>query len=196
MASFISRFPMEKLRNYRGPGLYFGGGLLAGLLLFLIWLATLPPSDKAVSEAQALATTAAATKPQAGADGVLGDITGSPTPGQSSTVETTPDQQSPTDGQDAPDAAGSAEAAADPGVGGDAAPAAGDEQAIADALLPPEQQPAAPVLQTYYVEVARGPGVTEILQVNAESADNALAIIRDFRGNPKVTRGPSTRPLD
>jgi hypothetical protein len=34
-----------------------------------------------------------------------------------------------------------------------------------------------------------------MLQLNAESPEHALAILRDFRGNPRVLRGPSPEPL-
>ena len=76
-----------------------------------------------------------------------------------------------------------------------AAPIRSDEQAIAEAMLSPEGGEGRPVLQTWYVEVARGPGVSEILEIAAPSADQALVVLRDFRGNPRVLRGPSPQPF-
>ena len=52
-----------------------------------------------------------------------------------------------------------------------------------------------PRLQTWYVEVARGPGVSEILEIDAPGPEQALDVLRDFRGNPRVLRGPSPQPL-
>jgi hypothetical protein len=87
------------------------------------------------------------------------------------------------------------------------------EGALTDSLLgppppdaaqdapPPDEAPSAPnapgdaSLRTWFVEVEVAPGVVQMLQLNAESPEHALAILRDFRGNPRVLRGPSPEPL-
>ena len=195
MAALSSVLALDKLGKYREPVIYFGGGLLGGLLVFVVWLALQPAADKAALATQAEAAAAAAKQPRAGDDGVLGGITGGPTPGQARSIEPTPEPSADADGSADPNAIAGDQASATAANGEvSAATSASDEQALADGLL--SSAPAAPTLQTFYVEVARGPGVTEILEINAESAERALSIIRDYRGNPKVTRGPSTRPLD
>jgi hypothetical protein len=91
------------------------------------------------------------------------------------------------------------------------APPAEDGAALTDSLLDSPAAPAAvagapPVaagagsapgapLQAYYVEVEVAPGDVQILQLNAESPEHARAILRDFRGDPRILRGPSTEPL-
>ena len=82
------------------------------------------------------------------------------------------------------------------------------EGALTDSLLdppgaaPPEAQagemaPNAPgeYLRAWFVEVELAPGEVQMLQLNAESPEHALAILREFRGNPRVLRGPSPEPL-
>lgn len=191
MSIFTSIFNSEPLRKYREPTLFFGGGLLAGLFLFLLWFATRPSEEQALVS-QPAATASAAPPSLSGETGILNGIAGGPEQGQAAVSDV--------EDAAATDDAGTADADAAPT--GDAAvaeaPAAvSDEQAIADGLLPSADAEAAkPELQTWYVEVARGPGVSEVLEVNADSADQALSVVRDFRGNPKVTRGPSLQPLD
>ena len=58
---------------------------------------------------------------------------------------------------------------------------------------PPAAPPA--TLMSWYVEVEVAPGQVQMLQLNAESPEHALAILREFRGNPRVLRGPSPEPL-
>jgi len=83
------------------------------------------------------------------------------------------------------------------------------EGALTDSLLgpppgaapsdaaPADAAPSAPGgnLRSWYVEVEVAPGQVQMLQLNAESPEHALAILRDFRGNPRVLRGPSPEPL-
>lgn len=193
MAAFSSGMALDRLGKYREPVVYFGGGLLGGLLVFLVWFAMQPAADKTAIATQAEVAAAAAKKPKADDDGVLGGITGGPSAGQARSIAPEPAQAE--DAEPTADTATGDDSGA-PAANGDVSPAtsASDEQALADGLL--SSAPPAPMLQTFYVEVARGPGVTEVLEINAESAERALTIIRDYRGNPKITRGPSTRPLD
>ena len=76
MSPLKSVFSIENLRRYREPGILFGGGLLAGFLIFLAWLALRSSSDVDSAATEPEAATAAAQKLQAGGDGVLGGITG------------------------------------------------------------------------------------------------------------------------
>jgi hypothetical protein len=98
-------------------------------------------------------------------------------------------------------------------VGEDVGAPPNAEGALTDSLLgppppdaaqdapPPDEAPSAPnapgdaSLRTWFVEVEVAPGVVQMLQLNAESPEHALAILRDFRGNPRVLRGPSPEPL-
>ena len=174
----------DLIARYREHGLLFGGGLLAGLLMFLIWLSLQPPR-KVEAPAEAGTTTAGARGgPSRPADGVLGDFTAGAGPAADSAVIDQPTPDNAAGAQDVADAAAPA-----------AAPIRSDEQAIAEAMLSPEGGEGRPVLQTWYVEVARGPGVSEILEIAAPSADQALVVLRDFRGNPRVLRGPSPQPF-
>jgi hypothetical protein len=94
-----------------------------------------------------------------------------------------PDDAAAQDGQDEnPDAEADADAVAPPGPGED------DGAMVA---------PAAPdaALHPFYIEVERGPGVNEIIRIDATSPEQALAILRDH-GDPQVVRGPSLQPLD
>jgi len=89
-------------------------------------------------------------------------------------------------------------------VGPDAGEQASAEGALTDSLLGPPAQPEAQAgaaapgdnnLRPWFVEVEVAPGQVQMLQLNAESPEHALAILRDFRGNPRVLRGPSPDPL-
>ncbi len=174
--------------KYRDYVVLFGGGLLAGLLLFLVWFAFQPSMNKA-APAVAPVAGAEAGKPASSKDGVLDDIAGDFQPGDPGSVvdlATVPDEAAP---------AASASSVGPDGVDPDVAPPPSDEAAIAGGLLGPEDSAAAPKMQTWFVEVARGPGVTEVLEIEAPTPEQALGVIRDFRGNPRVLRGPSTQPL-
>jgi hypothetical protein len=179
---------LELLGKYRDYLVLFGSGLLGGLLVFLVWFAFQPSLNKDAA-AVGPAAGAEAGKPTTSKDGVLDDIAGDFQPGDSRAVvelETVPDEEAP--------AASGSVADAD-GVDPDVATPPSDEQAIAGGLLGPEDGAAAPKMQTWYVEVARGPGVTEVLEIEAPTPEQALGVIHDFRGNPRVLRGPSTQPL-
>ena len=202
MAPYQAKFQLQDLKKYRGPGLFFGGGFLAGLLLFLVWLAFLPSADQALLASQPAATASAAQKPLPADEGILSGITGDPEAGQRIVaVDQGDDAEVSADGAGADEVVDAA--IAEPGDGSEvnAPQVISDEQAIADGLLNAPSQVRAgampePELQTYYVEVMRGPGVSEIVEVNAESAEHARSIIRDYRGNPRIIHGPSTRPLN
>lgn len=182
MSSLLALF--GKYRDYL---ILFGGGLLGGVLVFLVWFAFQPSLDKSAPAVEPVAG-AEAGKPTSSKDGVLDDIAGDFQPGDSRAVvelQTVPDEEAP---------AANGSAAAN-GVDPDVVTPPTDEEAIAGGLLGPEDGAAAPKMQTWYVEVARGPGVTEVLEIEAPTPDQALGVIRDFRGNPRVLRGPSAQPL-
>lgn len=181
----IAMWSFDTLGKHREHGLWFGGGLVAGLVLFLLWL-SLQPSRKVEAPSEAASTAAAhANGPARQPDGVLGDIAGEFQPGARTVIDAPTDEPEPE-----PPLAG------EPGEGPDAVDGPPtDEEAIAGALLSPEGGEGTPTLQTWYVEVARGPDVSEILEIAAPSADQALVVLRDFRGNPRVLRGPSPQPF-
>jgi hypothetical protein len=84
-----------------------------------------------------------------------------------------------------------------------------EEGALTDSLLdapapqaepgappaPPSTAPGGGPLRPWFVEVEDANGQVQMLQLNAESPEHAMAILRDFRGNPRVLRGPSPDPL-
>ncbi|OGT59698.1 MAG: hypothetical protein A3E01_04345 [Gammaproteobacteria bacterium RIFCSPHIGHO2_12_FULL_63_22] len=177
---------LQTLQKHREAWILFGSGLLAGLLFFLVWWA-MQPSAQTPGQATTPATTAAGNKPGQGADGVLGDITGDLQPGPARDVvgpDVSLEEIDSISNSPAPEG----------GVlpDGDAPPMT-DEEAIAGGLLGSDAPP--PPLQTYYVEVMRGPDASELLELEASSPEHALRILRDFRGNPRVVRGPSAQPL-
>lgn len=177
---------LQTLQKHREAWILFGSGLLAGLLFFLVWWA-MQPSAQSPDQAPAPAATAAGTKPGQGADGVLGDITGDLQPGKAREVaapEVSLEEIDSISNPPAPDGDASLQS-------GDPPPMT-DEQAIAGGLLDSDEPPP---LQTYYIEVVRGPDASEILELEATSPEHAMRILRDFRGNPRVVQGPSTRPL-
>ena len=71
--------------------------------------------------------------------------------------------------------------------------ATGDGAQPSDSPVPPA---GAVTLVPFYVEVERSPGVSEVLRIDAVSPEQALGILRDYRGNPHVLRGPSAQPLE
>lgn len=177
---------LQTLHKHREAWILFGSGLSAGLLVFLVWWA-MQPSAQSPGQAPAPAAAAAGKQSGQGDDGVLGDITGDVQPGKAREVAA-PDvsleemdsiSNPPTQDGDASFQSG------DP-------PPMTDEEAIAGGLLGSDEPPP---LQTYYIEVMRGPETSEILELEATSAEHAMRILRDFRGNPRVVQGPSTRPL-
>ena len=179
--------PLQQTQQkHREAWILFGSGLLAGLLFFMAWWA-MQPSAQTPDQATTPAAMATGNKPGQGGDGVLGDITGELQPGPARDVvgpdvsleEIDSISQSPAPEGDAPQE-------------GEAGPMT-DEEAIAGGLLGSDEPP--PPLQTYYVEVMRGPDASEILELEASSPEHAMRILRDFRGNPRVVQGPSTQPL-
>ena len=182
MASIGSRIQLDELRKLKEPGKFFGGGLLAGALLFLVWLA-FQPDTKKIAPAEPVANGQASQQKLGGdRDGVLGGITG----GAELAARNSVDDVMPPD---------SAPPAPEDEVLADEAPIPSDEQSIAQGMLPGDAG-VAPQLRTYEVEVARGPGVTEILVIDAQSPQHALDIVRDYRGDPRVLSGPALKPAD
>ena len=86
MPSLNSVFNRETLRRCREPGILFGGGLLAGFLLFLGWLALSSSSDVDSPASEPEAASAAAQNLQTAGNGVLGGITGGVQPGRARAV--------------------------------------------------------------------------------------------------------------
>ena len=211
-------FNIEKLRRYDGPGWFLGGGFVAGLLFFMVWVGSRP--DEGRHALQARGNGVVGMSAPDGAGGVLDDITGELRPGAASASqrdedffntevdEETDAAEAPEEGTLAPDPdfdqayAQDADAMA---VGEDVGVPPNVEGALTDSLLgpppeaapmaPPEAGPTGPALMSWFVEVEVGPGQVQMLQLNAESPEHALAILRDFRGNPRVLRGPSPEPL-
>jgi hypothetical protein len=180
----------HRLERYREPGMLFGGGLLAGLLLFALWYA-FQPSTKATAVTPAVGAPADTSKPGRAGESVLGDITGELEAGPARPALELEQAQDESGLESAPGDAGEE---ADPGLqAGESEPRLSDEEAIAGGLLS-DGGNAAP-LRTWYVEVMRGPDVSEILEIEASSPEQVLAILRDFRGNPRVLRGPSQEPF-
>jgi hypothetical protein len=217
-------FNVERLRRYDGPEFFLGGGFLAGLLIFLVWVSAQPDDDKHRLRARGNGIVGAQAIAQPGGS-VLGGITGG-TPGAGAADDAHDDSYffSNADEQDqsgegeegalAPDAAFDQSVVQESdamAVGEDVDPQPYPEQgALTDSLLdaPPAapgaeatQAPAPPAPETggalrpWFVEVEVAPGQVQMLQLNAESPEHALAILRDFRGNPRVLRGPSPEPL-
>jgi hypothetical protein len=219
-----SLFNIEKLRRYDGPGWFLGAGVLVGLLFFMVWLHSRPDEGRHALRARGNGVVGM-NAPDEGAGGVLGDITGGELrPGAaklSSSGEDffhgETDSESETqdgltdDGTLAPDQQFDQSVVQDAdamAVGEDVGAPPDAQGALTDSLLGPppdaapaaqpgEDAPSAPgsYLRSWYVEVEVAPGQVQMLQLNAESPEHALAILRDFRGNPRVVRGPSPEPL-
>ena len=142
MAPFKSAFKLEALGRYREPTLLFGGGLLAGFLIFLVWLAFSSFTGVDPSETEPEAAAAATQKLQAGGSGVLGGITGASKSGQARVVSPAPAGALPANA-----AAGRAGATAEAGGAGpvENAPSPVSEgEAITSGLLGPEPPSAEP----------------------------------------------------
>lgn len=196
-------FQLQNLLKSREPGTFFGGGIVAGLLWFLLWFAFLPSTGKTSFGAEPDAKGKQGQTPL-GADGaVLSSITGGPDSGRGSS--SSPSAQMAFGEGDPGLLVPEGEAEQFLAESGDPYP--GEAAWVSDAPPAPEgfhEAPAeidgeplpAPVLQAWFVEVLGDGKQAEILEVNAQSPEHALAIIRDYRGNPRVIRGPSTQPLD
>ena len=205
----VDRLPrfarLEFLGKYQAPGRLVAAGFAAGLLLFLGWWA-FQPSLGAHAGANASAP-GGQTAQQAIGDGggVLDGITGAPEPGRTAEISGAAVDASATGAEPgiidgappALDADGNPIAADDAVPGGDSA---GIDANTAVDGAPTGESAAAPAdavtLVPFYVEVERGPGVSEVLRIDAVSPEQALGIVRDYRGNPRVLRGPSAQPLD
>ncbi len=142
MASFKSAFKLEALGRYREPAILFGGGLLAGLLIFLVWLAfsTSSSVDTATTEPEAEAVT---QKLQAGGAGVLGGISGGSSSGKVRSVS-----QAPADAAASDATAADQQARATSDSGGtapvaNAASAASEGEALTSGLFGPDEAPTA-----------------------------------------------------
>jgi len=197
---------IQNMIRSREPGTFFGGGVVAGLLLFVAWFALLP-SNRTASTDPAGESTSGQVQGPVGANGeILSAITGRNGVGGNSFggadasdgIQDTTGMEGVEDG-DVPFTGTFGEG--EPGTAvaseGGVPPQEGFLEAYAeiDGVRVPDPQPAAELaLQPWYVEVARDGGQVEILQVNAQSAEQALQIVRDYRGNPQVVRGPSTQP--
>jgi hypothetical protein len=209
-------FNIHKLRRFDGPGWFLGYGFAAGLLVFLVWFAGRPSADRHAVHAQGNGAVGA-NGLQAPGDGVLGGITGELRAGAASN-DSRDDSFFVSEGDTDAEAAAQEEGALAPEEYPDSAyaqdadamaigPQVGEvpsqEGALTDSLLDAPAAPAAAAgenapgdnLRPFYVEVEIAPGEVQMLQLNAESAEHALAILRDFRGNPRVLRGPSPEPL-
>lgn len=143
MHPFKAGFKLEALGKYRESGILFGGGLLAGLLLFLGWLAFSSSSEVGSLEAEPEAAAGAAQKLQAGGDGVLNGITGGAQSPQVRTVEagSAEADAASVDGM-AADAGAKTDGAADGSTPGPATELS-DGEAIANGLLGPAEPQAA-----------------------------------------------------
>lgn len=133
-------FNSERLNRFREPGILFGGGLLAGLLLFFGWLAFSSSSDVDPQSTEPQDPTGAMQKLHAGGAGVLGGISGGASSGQARSVSAAPDETTAADGT-------TAAAGENPGTAGDgstAAPAsaASEGEAITSGLLGPDESQA------------------------------------------------------
>ena len=203
----VDRLPrfarLEFLGKYQAPGRLMAAGFVVGLLLFLGWWA-FQPSLGVRSGANASAAAGQSAEQGIGdGSGVLDGITGAPAPGR--TAQTSIGEPGAMGAEpatmegDAPalDADGNPIAADGPVPVGDGASNGASDGLYAaqpgDAPVPPAD---AVTLMPFYVEVERGPGVSEVLRIDAMSPEQALGIVRDYRGNPHVLRGPSAQPLD
>ena len=140
-----SVFNIETLRRYREPGILFGGGLLAGLLIFLAWLAFKSSSDLDSVATEPEAAAAAAQNPQAGGEGVLGGITGGAQSGKARAV--TPASDGTAASTEATDSGRSAAAGAGApadGKTGNPPGAMSEGEAITSGLFGPEPPSAEP----------------------------------------------------
>lgn len=198
---------LQQFRKYSGPEYFLAGGFVAGLVLFLVWLAWLPDTARHRGGGQGALSTVGVIGPVSPEQGVLDGITSvGSAAGKSGMVIATPVTTESDAGTDAEQAdADSVDIGHDSDgfEGGNPEPAFEDGQAIANGILdeaavPPPAHMTVPSgsLQTFFVEVMTEPGVFEILHVNAESAEHARAIVHDAGGDARITRGPSLEPLD
>lgn len=143
MAPFKSAFKLEALGRYREPGLLFGGGLLAGFLIFLVWLAFASSSDVDTSATEPEAAAAAAQKLQTGGAGVLGGITGGSKSGQARVVSPAPAGGAPANATSTDGRTGATTDAGGSGPAGNAPGAVSEGEAITSGLFGPAEPPSA-----------------------------------------------------
>ena len=215
-------FNIEKLRRYNGPGVFLGAGFLLGLLVFAIWLHGRPDDGKHALRARGNGVVGMEA-PDGGNGGVLDDITGELRAGSAGALQRNDDFFTSEADEESEGEEGATEEGAlanDPrfdstyvqdadamAVGEDVGETPTPEGALTDSLLgpppgapdaaPSDMAPSAPgdALRPWFVEVEVAPGQVQMLQLNAESPEHAMAILRDFRGDPRVLRGPSPEPL-
>jgi hypothetical protein len=175
-------------------------GFLSGFALFLLWWAFQPPVGVRAG-VDAASPGEAATQPAIGSThGVLDGITGAPGPMRGELRDESTDEEGAStsfEGVDVPeDDAGVAppDDAALAGVPPDeGVPPPAD---AGDAALPVPPPVDALPLRPWYVEVEAADGVAEQLRVEATTPERALQVLRDYRGDPRVLRGPSPQPLE
>jgi hypothetical protein len=141
MAPLKSAFKLEALGRYREPGLLFGGGFLAGFLIFLVWLAFASSSDADTSATEPEAAAAASQKLQTGGAGVLGGITGGSKSGQARVVAPAPAGGAPATAADG--RAGATAEAGAAGPAGNTPGAVSEGEAITSGLFGPAEPPSA-----------------------------------------------------
>lgn len=196
----------QRLRRFDGPEFFLGAGFLAGLLAFLVWLAMLPDDGRRSLRARGAAN-ATGDAIAAPGQGVLSGITGESGRGGRAAIVSGDDPAFFDEEQPAEDEQLMSEGDIDSdyanqetdsmAVGEDVgAPVQLEEgAALADSLLDAGSAPGAPLLP-YFVEVEVAPGQVQVLQLNAESPDHARVILRDFRGDPRILRGPALDPIE
>jgi hypothetical protein len=193
----VDRLPrfarLEFLGKYQEPGRMIALGMVAGLLLFLAWWAFQPPLGLKPGVDPEGVGREGATAAVGDGDGVLDDITGAPRPGSAAasaapSIEAgvTPEEDVVPEDELARDAPFEGESPPDVAM-------PGEEYMPADAMPMPQDEGVA--LEAFYLEVERGPGVSEMLRIDATSPEQALQILRDYRGDPRVLNGPSRQPL-
>jgi hypothetical protein len=201
--AYVDRLPqfarLEFLGKHQARGRLVAAGFLAGFVLFLMWWAFQPPVGVRAGVGAA-ATGNSATQPSiGGTHGVLDGITGAPGPMRGEPRDEPADDEGTSTSFDDVDVPEDGEGIAPP----DDAVLAGvpPEEGLpppadtGDVAMPTEMQDAPP-LRPWYVEVEAADGVVEQLRVESTSPEQALRVLRDFRGDPRVLRGPSPQPLE
>jgi hypothetical protein len=200
--AFVDRLPrfarLEFLGKHQARGRLVAVGFLAGFALFLLWWA-FQPAVGVRPGVDAATAGAAATQPAiGGTHGVLDDITGAPGPMRGEVREEPPEDEGASTSFEDVDVPEDEVAPPDDATLAGTMPEEGmpppDE--TGDVAMPMPAAPEAPALRPWYVEVEAADGVAEQLRVEATSAEQAMAILRDYRGDPRVLRGPSPQPLD
>lgn len=193
----VDRLPrfarLEFLGKYQEPGRMIALGMVAGLLLFLGWWAFQPPLGLKPGVDPEDVGREGASAAVGDGDGVLDDITGAPRPGRVSASATPSIEAGVMPGEDV---VPEDELSRDAPFEGESPPDVampGEEYMPSDAMPMPQEEGVA--LEAFYLEVESGPGVSEMLRIDATSPEQALQILREFRGDPRVLNGPSRQPL-